>query len=176
MIQGDAWRLYALRTAAKLDLPQCWIAAGFVRNRVWDALHGHGVPSPLDDLDVVYFDPGRQDRAQEKGHEAALARAAPGLRWSVKNQARMHTRNGDRPYRSTADALCHWCETATAVGVRVNASGELEILAPLGLADLLGLVVRPTPHARACRLSVYRERVARKNWRATWPRLRILHA
>lgn len=97
MIQGDAWRLHALRAAARLDLPQCWIAAGFVRNRVWDTLHGHGVASPLDDLDVVYFDPGRPDRAQEKAHEAALARAAPGVRWSVRNQARMHTRNGVAP-------------------------------------------------------------------------------
>lgn len=58
----------------------------------------------------------------------------------------------------------------------MNAGDELELLAPLGLADLLRLVVRPTPHAGAHRLSAYRERIARKNWRATWPRLRILDA
>ncbi len=61
----------------------------------------------------------------------------------------MHLRNGDAPYGSSAEALAHWLETPTAVALRLNQGGGLELLAPLGTGDLLGLVVRPTPHARA---------------------------
>jgi hypothetical protein len=42
------------------------------------------------------------------------------LGWSVKNQARMHERNADRPYRSASDAMMHSPETATAVGARLG--------------------------------------------------------
>ncbi len=51
-----------------------------------------------------------------------------------------------------------------------------DILAPLGTEDLLGLVVRPTPHARMHehRLAAYRERVTLKNWPAKWPKMRVI--
>ncbi len=71
--------------------------------------------------------------------------------------------------------LRHWLETPTAVAVRLEAGGRLSLLAPLGLDDLLGLVLRPTPHARANpeRLAAYRARLKRKNWPALWPKLRV---
>ena len=34
--------LRALQAVARLDLPDAWIGAGFIRNAVWDALHGTG--------------------------------------------------------------------------------------------------------------------------------------
>ena len=43
----------------------------------------------------------------------------------------------------------------------------------LGVADLLGLVVRPTPAFRH-KMDVYRERVLSKDWPARWPGLTIL--
>ena len=84
----------------------------------------------------------------------------------------MHARNGDAPYVSLADALCHWLETPTAVAVRLGPHG-LEFLAPLGLGDLMDMTVRPTPHASRSRLSAYRNRVAAKSWPAIWPRVRV---
>ena len=55
----------ALRIVAALDLPDCWIAAGFVRNLVWDHLHGISPPTPLNDIDVIYFAPeGTSPRAE----------------------------------------------------------------------------------------------------------------
>jgi hypothetical protein len=88
----------------------------------------------------------------------------------------MHLRNGDAPYRDSAEALAHWLETPTAVGVRLDQAGVPELLAPLGTEDLLALVVRPTPHARTHehRLAAYRERLARKNWPAKWPKLKVV--
>ena len=44
---------------------------------------------------------------------------------------------------------------------------------PSGARDLLGLMVRPTPHARAHRLASYRVRLEKKNWPAKWPRVRV---
>jgi len=176
LILADPAMMAALQAVRSLDLKDGWITAGFVRNRVWDHLHGFSKPTPLNDIDVIYFDPDRIDPAIEKHLDAALAERLPGLPWQVKNQARMAERNGDPPYRSIDDALCHWCETPTAIGARLTAQHEIEITAPLGLDDLFGLVVRPTPFARSHphKLAQYRERMARKNWPRLWPRIRVL--
>jgi len=39
---------------------------------------------------------------------------------------------------SIAEAVATWLETATAVEVRLNRTDDIEVCAPLGLADLLG--------------------------------------
>lgn len=165
-----------LDAVAALQLPDCWVVAGFVRNPVWDRLHGYPEPTPLADVDVVYFDAAQPDEAIEKHLEAALHARRPGVPWSVKNQARMAERNGDPPYRSTSDALTYWCETATAIGVRRAAGGEIEVVAPFGVGDLLGLAVRPTPYAARHKLAAYRQRMVEKNWPRLWPRLTVHHA
>ena len=169
---GEAWRQTALAAVADLGLPDGWIGAGFVRAPVWDRLHDRADATHLDDLDVVYFDPTDLDPAKEAGFEARLRAAQPGLDWQVRNQARMHLRNGDRPYRSTADALGHWLEMPTAVALRLK-DGEPELLAPFGMADLVRLHLRPTPHARRHRLAAYRARVAAKGWLARWPKITV---
>ncbi len=176
LVAGDGWMMAALTAVAKLGLPDCWIGAGFLRGAVWDRLHGYGSRTPLDDIDVIYFDPEACDPTAEAALERRLGGLLPGLPWSVKNQARMHLRNGDAPYGSSAAALAHWLETPTAVALRLNDGGDPELLAPLGTADLLDLTVRPTPHARRHkhRLAAYRARLASKNWPAKWPRLRVV--
>ncbi|MDH3659661.1 MAG: nucleotidyltransferase family protein [Alphaproteobacteria bacterium] len=176
LIQSDAAMLTALQAVRALDLPDGWISAGFVRNRVWDHLHGFDEATPLNDIDVIVFDPVRLDDAHEKRLEAELCRLRPGLPWQVKNQVRMAERNDDRPYRSIDDALEHWCETPTAIGVRLDSKERIEITAPLGLGDLFDLVVKPTPFARnhPHKLAQYRERMIKKNWPRTWPRIRVL--
>ena len=46
-----------LRAVEELRLPDCWIGAGFVRNAVWDALHGRTPDCGLlNDVDVVFLD------------------------------------------------------------------------------------------------------------------------
>ena len=56
LIESDVLRLSALECVRLLDLPECYIAAGFVRNLVWDDLHHKSEPTPLNDVDVIYFD------------------------------------------------------------------------------------------------------------------------
>ncbi len=168
------WRLDALRAVAELGLPDCWVAAGFLRNPIWDRLHRFAAATPLNDLDVVYFDPEDHSKERDRALEAELLKLAPGLPWSASNQARMHDTNGDRPYASTEDALRHWLERVSAVGIRLTEVGKLELLAPFGFDDIFALTVRPTPHARAKRPDAYRTRMARKNWPAIWPRVTVL--
>jgi hypothetical protein len=168
-----------LRAVAALGLPEGWIGAGLLRNAVWDALSG--LPfgtNPPGDADVVWFDPARADPATDAALEARLRRCWPeGPGPSVRNQARMHARNGDAPYAGTLDAVARWPETATAVAARwTTPAGRVEVAAPWGLGDLLGLVVRPTPAFAAdpAKRAVFEARLAAKAWDRRWPALRIL--
>ena len=170
LLAADAERMRILQLVGGLALPDCWIGAGFVRNAVWDHLHGRACSLPNGDVDVIWFD--RSERAAEDATlEARLAALDPGVRWSVKNQARMHRRNGDLPYGSAVDALRFWPETATAVAVRWD--GHIEIAAPFGLDDLFGRIIRPTPGFRGVKHGAYLERVRAKNWLEVWPMLRM---
>jgi hypothetical protein len=165
-----------LRAVAALGLPDCWIGAGFVRNRMWDALSGFAFDTnPPADIDVVWFDPTRADAATDAAQEARLNALLPGVDWSVKNQARMHSRNRHAPYASTADALAYWLETATGVAARLTPAG-VEVMAPHGLDDLLGLVLRPSPDAAAdpARLDDLRRRATEKGWPSRWPGLKLM--
>ncbi len=170
-IERRPHHLRILRHVESLHLPDCWVGAGFVRNAIWDDLHEHPESTALADVDVVYFDKTEMSQATDEHLQAALTFLAPDVPWSLKNQARMHLRNGDEPYESTAQAIARWPETCTAVAVRLS-NDHIEVLAPLGLLDLFDLVIRPTPHFMA-KLEIYRSRVLAKQWSKRWPRLRF---
>ena len=46
-----------LRVVRQHQLPDSWVGAGFVRRKVWDNLHGFEEPTPLNDIDVLFFNP-----------------------------------------------------------------------------------------------------------------------
>jgi hypothetical protein len=95
------------------------------------------------------------------------------IAWSVKNQSRMHARNGDAPYQSSCDAMRFWPETATAVAVRYTDGDHLEIAAPFGLDDLYAAIVRPTPSFIDEKRAQFNERLRHKKWLLGWPLLRV---
>lgn len=172
LIASDAARMRILCAVRELALPDCWVAAGFVRSHVWDHLHERS-RSPLPpDIDVIWYDPAQATSERDASLEMALRAKDDSLDWSVKNQARMHRRNDDPPYRSAADAMAHWPETATAVAVRLSTQGVIEIAAPFGLDDLFELVVRPTARFMTDKHAVYLDRIRAKQWQAIWPRLK----
>lgn len=174
LIANDPRRLRILQQVRGLDLPDCWVAAGFVRSAVWDHLHQRS-DSPLpEDIDVIWFDRCQPSPARDAELETILRQQDESLRWSVKNQARMHLRNDDAPYASATDAMRHWPETATAVAVRLDEQGALEVAAPLGLEDLFDLVVRPAGRFKGEKQPIYQQRLRDKNWLATWPKLKVL--
>lgn len=165
----------ALRPVAQLGIDDCWIGAGFIRNAIWDHLHDQPAALvPESDVDVIYFDPDCASLERDLAIEARLTESCPGVPWSVHNQARMHERNGDAPYRDTEDAIAQWPETATAIAARL-CGAEVEVSAPHGIDDLLQLIVRPTPRFE-CKLAIYRRRVAGKDWQRRWPRLWVIDA
>ena len=173
LIAQDEFCIEALMAVQALDLPDWAIGAGFVRNVVWDELHGFKDRTPLPDIDVLYFDKASQAASRDLGIEQQLAALRPGLPWSVRNQARMHVRNGDQPYMSTRDAMRYWLEKPTAVAVRLHDDANIEILAPFGLECLVQMRGEPTPRG----LQKYDQYIARmqaKNWPAIWPKVQVV--
>lgn len=163
-----------LHLVKALTLPDCWVAAGFVRDAVWDSLHGLSMMPPWGDSDVVWFDAGQTQVATDGLIERALRKQAPERRWSVKNQARMHIRNHDAPYTNVAHAMRHWPETATAIAVRLNNDGHIEVNAPFGLTDLFQLTLRPGPSFQGAKKPVFDERVRKKKWLSRYPQLQLV--
>ena len=119
--------------------------------------------TPLNDNDVLFFDPIDLREERENAIEHNLAKAMPGLPWSIKNQARMHLCNKDPSYTSTANAMNYWLETPTCAAVRLDRDEKLHLIKPFGIKDLLKLIIRPTLAARRRRL-VYWARISEKNW------------
>lgn len=172
----DEYRFNALHIAQQLKLNDWMLAAGFVRNLVWDKLHG--LQTPLNDVDLIYFDSSDISADRDAAIEAELNRIAPIYPWSVKNQARMHLRNQHQRYTSSLDAMSYWPEKQTAVGVScLLASKSIRSIEPASLvlhcsfdlACLFDLTLQPNPKAMR---GLFEQRVKSKLWLQTYPKLR----
>lgn len=174
-IEEDSWMMEVLRSSEKLNLPDWWVCAGFVRSKVWDYLHGYAERTHLGDIDVIYYDEKDLDEEMEKKYEHRLNGLMPGLPWSVKNQARMHEVNDLPPYDSSVDAISQFPETATALGVKLNERGELEFTSPHGLEDLIAMKICPTPAFEQDErlMKTYWKRLESKNWKQKWPKVEV---
>ena len=106
------------------------MGAGFVRNKVWNHLSGRtGEGIDTKDIDFFYFDPnGNDEGADKKLSEEMQART--GFVWEIVNQCYTHKWNNVPPYKSTEDAIAHWPETVTAIGVTIDRNNKLRLLAP----------------------------------------------
>ncbi|HEY1074951.1 MAG TPA: nucleotidyltransferase family protein [Patescibacteria group bacterium] len=174
LIEQDIWMMRILEITRDLNLPDWWIGAGFVRNKVWDHLHGYEERTPLADVDVIYFDPSNLDEAVEDAIQDKLKKIDSTITWSVTNQARMHIPSNEPPYKSSEHALSLWPETPTSVAVTLNDKGGVALIAPHGIQDLVTLTVNPTPHWRK-KPGDYESRLAKKKWDEKWPKLIINH-
>jgi hypothetical protein len=174
LIMSDPWRVQVLETAAQLGLKDWWIASGFVRNPVWDQLSGKPTASPLNDIDMIYFEP-----SHNKADEVILEEKANKLLqepWSIRNQCRMHLKNGDEPYTDSVDGMVHWIETVASVAIKLNENGNPVFLSVFDLNDLTSQIIRPTPHCRTRkdREDAYHSRVKDKKWDVRWPGVTII--
>ena len=172
LIRKDGWMMDILRVVQSLNLPDWMIGAGFVRNKIWDYLHKYEKRTPLNDIDVIYFDKENVDEKYEKIYEEKLREKLPNVNWSATNQARMRETDGDEPYLSSEDALSKWPETVTCVAVKLDENNDLILIAPHGIEDIVGLVVNPSPVFMK-KLGYYKERMKKKNWKSIWPKLKI---
>ncbi|TDR76635.1 nucleotidyltransferase family protein [Paludibacterium purpuratum] len=167
-----------LRHAREMQLPDWYIAAGAIRNTVWDRLHDYPGGSSYSDVDLIYFAAARSGSGGDRAIEACLNRATPGFVWEVVNQARVHEWYEQdfgvplRPLLSSEDGMSFWPETATAVGVRLEDDDSLTIAAPLGLQDLFDLRLRWND--RQASYEIFQRRVEKKCFLARWPRLTLV--
>ena len=177
LVKEDKWMMDILRAAKTLNLPDWWVCAGFVRSKIWDTLHGFEERTPMEDIDVIYFDKKNTDESEEKRLEERLRHLHPNVPWSVKNEARMHVINNIPPYSSSVDAISKFPETATALGLKLDEEDQLILTAPCGLDDVLHLQVKPSPYFMETgeRESIYEERIIKKNWKSIWNKINITH-
>ena len=162
-----------LEIIRSLELKDSWLAAGSVRNFIWNILSGKPGFDAETDVDVIFFDP-TVSYEKTLQLEMELRKAFPAYSWELKNQVYMHIHSPNtQPYTSSKDAMSKYPECCTAIGLRLLENDKLELFAPYGLADIRAFQVRSTPHflADAERKKLYMERLSKKNWQAKWPQL-----
>lgn len=172
IIKSDHSLITILKAVQSLQLNDYWVAAGVIRNKVWDELHN--IENTVNDIAVIYFDAFDLSIETEKALECKLRQIMPNQPWSVKNQARMHMKNNISPFESSFDGVAHFPETPTAVAVRLI-NNKIDILAPYGLHDLFEGLVRPTPpyNQNTHLHPVYTQRIHKKDWGSIWHKLII---
>lgn len=159
-------------------LPDHLLVAGAIYNEVWNHLTGRPSLTGVNDIDVFYFD----DRdigwdAEDRVIKALDARfSALPVPVQVRNQARVHLWFEQKfgspfsPLSSSAEMLGRYASKTHAVGARLLADDQIDIVAPFGLDDLFSFRMVPNP--------VLNNRIAhtRKGERALslWPELTLV--
>ncbi len=177
ILRADRAFMDILAAVRDCDPPDWLVGAGALRSLVWDHLHGYRTPTPLADVDVVFFDPADLRPARDAAVQAQLQARLPGVPWEATNQAAVHCWYPAHfgcavpPLLSSADGVGTWPETATSVAVRLLPDDRLRVVAPCGLADLLGLVLRRNP--RRVTRALFLQRLAAKEIPRKWPRVQV---
>ncbi len=169
--------LFAVGEGGQAALPDAWLAAGVLRDVVWGRLNGGFDPAAVRNVHVAFFDPDDLSPERDRAGTERLHELLPGVPWEATNQAAVHTwfhtRYGGqpiKPFSSVQEAVSTWPETALCVAVR--RLGHFEVLAPLGLEDLMGGVWRRNPAGATREQS--RARLERQQVRARWPAVRVV--
>jgi hypothetical protein len=168
-ISEDATLMRQLESVNQLALEQCCIGAGAIRNLVWDRLHDQE-RTPLNDVDVVYFDDTHLTKQQEFNYQQTLMFLDPTTPWEVVNQARVHHWYEPKvpALQSLSQGISTWPETATCVGAYLE-NNDIHIIAPHGLSDLFELKLVHNPIRM--NVSDFMERQIKKRFQRQWPKL-----
>ena len=178
IVRTTPWFMRVLRAVRGLHLPDAGVGGGVVRTLVWDHLHGYTQPTPLRDVDVVYFDPSDLSWERDQALTQRLHENQPDYPWEVKNQAGIHLwfeqhfGYAVEPVHSLEEAVATWPEPATAVTVCLLDNDEVQCIAPLGLEDLFDMIIRRNP--RRVSIKTYQQRIVQKRYTEKWPRVRVL--
>lgn len=141
----------ALARARSLNLPDWLVVSGVLYNSVWNHLTGKPSGYGIKDVDLFYFDDG--DLSYE-AEDAIIRRAAQhfdglALPVEVRNQARVHLWYPQKfgracpRYTSSGESVSHFASQTHAVGVRYDADGQVELVAPFGLDDIFSFRIAP---------------------------------
>ena len=165
-----------LTVLEKLDIDDCFVAAGAINQTVFNYLHGYEIDKNINDYDIVYFDPDTSYEKEDiviKKIENALLHL--NVKIDIKNQARVHLWYEKKfghdidANKSVYDAINKWGTTVTCIGVRLK-NNKLIVYAPFGLNDLFKMIIRPNKENYIKR--DYDEKA--KRWKNNWPKLTII--
>ncbi len=171
IVLSEKWLMDILVSVRALDLPDWYLAAGVIRNTVWDILHGYTKRTKLNDIDVVYYDP--KGKIVDKDIEKKLHTLYPAYSFEVVNQAFVHETYRVKPLvKSTCEGISTFVEVPTCIGVRLEKDNSLTICAPYGLDDLFTLQVKKVSLPFISQ-ELYSKRIKEKQWQKNWPKLVI---
>ena len=178
IVRADADLMHVLTTVRGLGLPDWRVFSGAVYQSVWNAVTGRPVGYGRKDFDLGYFDPDTSWDAEDVIIKRVAAAFEEPFRSEVevRNQARVplwfpaHFGEPYAPIANTDEALERFVAPAFAIGVRLEADGEISVAAPLGLSDLFDLVLRPNPNRGVAKDWA---RVVEKRL-ALWPELQVV--
>lgn len=151
IVRADPGLMTLLVRLRDLGLPQWRLVAGCLYQTVWNVLTGRPRGTGIRDYDLIYFDPDDLSyEAEDRVIQRVAAATAPGIGpVEARNQARVHLWFEARfglpysPLSSADEALRRYASVVHAVGVRLDEAGRLDVVAPFGLDDLFGMVIRP---------------------------------
>ncbi len=179
LIRSTPWLMPILEVVRECDPLDWLVGAGVIRNLVWDHLHQYQAPTPLADIDVIFFDPEDVRPERDRMVQEQLAQKLPHVPWEATNQAAVHLWYEDvfgfsvPALHSSEEAVGTWPETATSVAVRLLPTDEIYIVAPCGLSDLFNMILRRNP----CRVTreLFIQRLQSKQILRKWPRVQVIY-
>ena len=200
IIKRDPFRMRCLRALRALDLPQGYIGAGFVRNAIWDELHARATPTPLNDIDVIYFsgeinppqsvasaDNTLESVPQPQAYSPNSAAANSGLKAQEQAiehelarmvpQANWQVKNQARMHVAHEHAPYQNCHDAISYWIERETCVAVRLLAndDLDILAPFGLEANfagtISINPKYPRPEVFKQRLASKNWLTVWPLL-----
>jgi hypothetical protein len=192
-----------LRALRALDLPQGYIGAGFVRNALWDELHERTIPTPLNDIDVIYFSGGVNPPQRVAGADNALKLAPQPQAYSPSSvaaklglkaqeqaierelarmvpQANWQVKNQARMHVAHEHAPYQNCHDAISYWIERETCVAVRLLAndDLDILAPFGLEANfagtISINPKYPRPEVFKQRLASKNWLTVWPLLTLV--
>lgn len=168
----------ALNFMQTYELDDYYLGAGCIAQTVWNYYSGQPLTAHIKDLDLVYYD---SSDLSEAGEAAIATRISDGLKTlgieiDVKNEARVHLWYSSKfgydipPYETLESAIDTWPTTATAVGLRLEKSGEVKVYAPFGLEDMFALTIRA--NKTQITEAIFYQKATK--WSKNWPMLSII--
>ncbi|MEM1300710.1 MAG: nucleotidyltransferase family protein [Pseudomonadota bacterium] len=173
ILRADPITARAMEQARTFALPDCWIVSGVLYNTVWNALTGKPSGHGIKDIDLFYWDVDTSWEAEDQVILRGAAHFSPTPPVEIRNQARVHLWYESRfgraipPIPSSRASIADFAAKTHAVGVRIDAVGEIEIEAPYGLDAIFDMRIVPNP--RNANRATHEEKAARQ--KALWPEL-----
>ncbi len=202
VIKRDPFRMDCLHALRSLDIPQGFIGAGFVRNAIWDELHERVKPTPLNDIDVIYFSDeitvsqnvaiaqtSTEPAFQQQEHSLITAAAKSEIKTQEKAierqltqimpQANWQVKNQVRMHLAHGHPPYKSSHEAISYWIERETCVAIRLLAndDLDVLAPFGLVANfagtISINPQYPRPDVFRKRVASKNWLDVWPLLKL---